>query len=106
MAIDEQKTIEFYSIKDFEGMKFFIPDYQRGYRWTESEVTDLLDDIYAFQKKYPEKSYSLQPIVVKKLDSGQWEVVDGQQRLTTVLIILQALGVKDYYSIKYKRTNI
>ena len=101
MAIDEQKTIEFYSIKDFEGMKFFIPDYQRGYRWTESEVTDLLDDIYAFQKKYPEKSYSLQPIVVKKLDSGQWEVVDGQQRLTTVLIILQALGVKDYYSIKY-----
>ena len=50
MAIDEQKTIEFYSIKDFEGMKFFIPDYQRGYRWTESEVTDLLDDIYACQK--------------------------------------------------------
>lgn len=101
MAIDEQKTIEFYSIKDFEGMKFFIPDYQRGYRWTESEVTDLLDDISAFQKKYPGKSYSLQPIVVKKLDNEQWEVVDGQQRLTTVLIIMQALGIKNYYSIKY-----
>lgn len=61
---------------------FFVPSYQRGYRWGEEEVTRLLDDVYANESK----SYCLQPTVVKKTDEG-YELIDGQQRLTTLFLI-------------------
>lgn len=65
--------------------KFFIPNYQRGYRWTEKEVKRLLDDIYNFVDK--DKKYCLQPVVVKNLGENNFEVIDGQQRLTTLFLI-------------------
>ncbi len=75
---------------------FFIPDYQRGYRWGEKEVTQLLEDVNANGVK----NYCLQPIVVKRLSQeeiqdkqlgeGEWaEVIDGQQRLTSLYLIYQ-----------------
>lgn len=73
---------------------FYIPAYQRGYRWTERQVTELLEDIKEFQQQAeegPRKAfYCLQPIVVKKHNDA-WELVDGQQRLTTIFIILTCL---------------
>lgn len=72
-------------VGDIEGT-FFIPAYQRGYRWGVEEVTRLLDDIAESRHQL---SYYLQPIVVKPLADGQWELVDGQQRLTTLFLILQ-----------------
>ncbi len=73
---------------------FFIPAYQRGYRWTKRQVTELLDDIKEFQQQAEEgpknSFYCLQPIVVKK-HGDAWELVDGQQRLTTIFIILSCL---------------
>ncbi len=75
------------------GGQFFIPKYQRGYRWTQLQVKQLLDDINEF--KYIEGSdnqYCLQPVVVqRKENSEQWVVVDGQQRLTTIFIVLACL---------------
>lgn len=73
--------------------KFMIPSYQRGYRWDEQQVTDLLDDLLEFinTPKSPSESYCLQPIVVKKLVNGKFEVLDGQQRLTTIYILLSRL---------------
>lgn len=62
--------------------KFYIPSYQRGYRWDETQVRALLDDIYDSNGK----PYCLQPLVVRK-DEDRYEVIDGQQRLTTVYII-------------------
>jgi len=72
---------------------FFIPSYQRGYRWKERQVIDLLDDILEFQKKDKEKGefYCLQPIVITEKENKTWEVIDGQQRLTTLYIILSYL---------------
>ncbi len=64
--------------------KFTIPSYQRGYRWGVDEVTRLLDDIYTNEHK----NYCLQPIVVKE-NNGEYELIDGQQRLTTLFILLQ-----------------
>lgn len=61
---------------------FVVPDYQRGYRWGVEEVTRLLDDIAE-----SEANYYLQPVVVKPA-GGAWELVDGQQRLTTLYLIL------------------
>ena len=82
-------------INDLLSLSFFIPAYQRGYRWSSRQVIELLEDVYEFcDRKHPkdEDFYCLQPVVVKqKLDSQntvQWELVDGQQRLTTILLIL------------------
>ena len=76
--------------------QFYIPAYQRGSRWTARQVTDLLDDIAAFQResegKKKETFYCLQPVVVKRLRDERLELVDGQQRLTTLFLILQFLG--------------
>ena len=63
---------------------FVVPSYQRGYRWKE-EVKILLDDI----NEIPDgENYCLQPIVVKKTDDNKYELIDGQQRLTTLFLIL------------------
>ena len=81
-------------INDLLGENFLIPAYQRGYRWSERQVSELLEDVLAFQSssegRTREGFYCLQPIVVKAADSAlAWEVVDGQQRLTTLFLILQ-----------------
>ena len=75
---------------------FVIPSYQRGYRWEEKQVIDLLEDICEFAKQDKEDSYYLQPLVVKPckwtdtdgVQIDAWEVLDGQQRLTTLRLIL------------------
>ena len=66
---------------------FFVPDYQRGYRWGENEVKQLLEDIY----ENGLKSYYLQPIVVKPIKGEDFELIDGQQRLTTLYLLLNYL---------------
>lgn len=95
-----ENTLVLKSINQLFENSFFIPSYQRGYRWTETQVTQLLDDIWSFAKNPPpheqgtEKPfYCLQPVVVKKhkADTDEWEVIDGQQRLTTIFLILKNL---------------
>ncbi len=80
-------------INDLLGESFYIPSYQRGYRWSEQQVSDLLEDVLAFQQSKDGRSrdgfYCLQPIVVQAANNGLWEVVDGQQRLTTLFLILR-----------------
>ena len=98
-------------INDLLGESFFIPAYQRGYRWTERQVVELLNDIRDFQQQSEnskkETFYCLQPVVVRKRQQS-WEVVDGQQRLTTIFIILTylkdiaALLGKQRYQISYE----
>ena len=85
--------LELIPVENLLEKDFFIPAYQRGYRWKERQVTDLLDDILEFQKKDKEKGefYCLQPIVVTKNENDDWEVIDGQQRLTTLHILLSYL---------------
>jgi hypothetical protein len=71
-------------IKQFS---YWIPSYQRGYRWTPKQVSQLLDDLLEF-KGTKSETYCLQPLVVKPRSTEEFEVVDGQQRLTTILLIL------------------
>ena len=81
--------------EDGQPMRFWIPAYQRGYRWTPLQVTQLLDDVWEFVQNSEggsgEAFYCLQPIVVKQRKEGDYEVVDGQQRLTTIYILLTCL---------------
>ena len=76
------------TIGELKDYRFFVPSYQRGYRWTEHEVTALLDDIYEFSTE-GNKSYCIQPLAVKDREDGSFEVVDGQQRLTTIYIFMK-----------------
>lgn len=127
MSNEQENTIKETAVGELLGMNFFIPGYQRGYRWTEQQVKDLLNDINEFE---PENGswYCLQPLVVMKktiLDINQfktdiqdktelqditdalnkqirYEVIDGQQRLTTIYLILAYLGVTVKYTIEYE----
>lgn len=98
------------------GQHYFIPDYQRGYRWGEREVTQLLSDLYEFMNQHPNQQefYCLQPLVVverkaETLDSLPdrvkeertvvYEVVDGQQRLTTLFLLIH------YFNEQYRGKN-
>lgn len=70
---------------------FFLPSYQRGYRWRSNEVERLLDDIYS-----TETDYCLQPLVLKELeDKYKYELIDGQQRLTTIYLIYRFMNEED-----------
>lgn len=111
-----ENKIELKSVNELLGMKFFIPSYQRGYRWTKQQVKDLLNDIDEFKPEKVEGKedtwYCLQPLVVRKMekhdsrlpenDEENWyEVIDGQQRLTTIFIILNVLD-NQQLSLKYQ----
>lgn len=86
-------TLKLKSIFELLNEEFYIPSYQRGYRWTETQVKALLNDIWDFKKSNPktDEFYCLQPVVVSKtndIEGNPWELIDGQQRLTTIYIIL------------------
>ena len=89
-----ENTLELKTINELQQFSFYIPSYQRGYRWSTNEVKDLLNDISEFTPRIVDDEsnektwYCLQPIVVKKRENGQFEVIDGQQRLTTIYLIL------------------
>lgn len=120
-----ENKIELKSVSELLGMKFFIPSYQRGYRWTDLQIENLLNDILEFSKGIDGDFYCLQPLVVKKrkkdllaeikqadsieevenLLKGSWTVIDGQQRLTTIYLILKALENEYCPSLEYERES-
>lgn len=99
----EDNKIYVRSVVSLMDENFIIPDYQRGYRWKEQQVKDLLNDIseFSLQDHKKKEFYCLQPVVVSKSDE-QYVVVDGQQRLTTIRILLSALrNYTDLYCDKH-----
>ena len=109
--------IERKAISDLlKGDNFYIPSYQRGYRWTSKQVEQLLRDLFAYANSTHTVAedgaegdyYCLQPIVARKVTSDKiidhlrqakadvetsdaWEIIDGQQRLTTIFILYKYL---------------
>ena len=89
---------------------FFVPAYQRGYRWNTTDVEHLLEDIWSTEGK----DYSLQPVVVKLRKPGEeetrheWELIDGQQRLTTLYLIFRYMcreklqSLEAPYTLRYE----
>lgn len=101
------------NVQSLLGKNFYVPKYQRGYRWTSRQVRDLLNDIDRFTPSNDDGGnswYCLQPLVVKKGENKEeWRLVDGQQRLTTIKLILHYLSQlyveskrKTLYSIEYE----
>jgi len=91
------------SIGEILNYHFTIPAYQRGYRWqTKYQVKPLLDDIWTYEIDYanPEAFYCLQPVVVKSTAENEYELIDGQQRLTTILLILHYFNQTEFKTAK------
>lgn len=75
------------SIKDLLGYSFLVPVYQRGYRWTKFNVSQLLDDILESE----DKEYNLQVLVLCEKENDKI-IIDGQQRITTLFLINSCIG--------------
>lgn len=92
------------SVSSLAGERFYVPKYQRGYRWRETQVTNLLNDIDSFTPGGNGRGwYCLQPLVVKRgTDTEGWRLVDGQQRLTTIKLILTWLN-RQYVEARRKQ---
>ena len=85
------------SIDKLMGRAFFVPSYQRGYRWGRQEVEALLNDLWEFYlQTNGEKNvfYCLQPIVLYKDEQARENLLDGQQRLTTIYLLLFYLDTR------------
>lgn len=104
LNIDQKSVRALFSEKKAD---FLIPDYQRPYAWGEKECQTLWDDLFLFAfpdndcDKFNSESdeYFLGPIVTFKNDAGKMEIIDGQQRLTTLMLLLRAFYDK-YGSMK------
>ena len=92
------------TVKEFINNDYtlIIPDYQRGYRWTKTQIEKLLEDLKAFSdiNKDNNTSYSLQPIALIKERDNAYRVIDGQQRLTTIYLILDIYNENINYQKK------
>ncbi len=98
LNIDQKNLYDLFSNKKAD---FLIPDYQRPYAWEDVECQTLWDDIFAFA--FPDNDYSrfdtndeyfLGPIVTFKNEDNKQEIIDGQQRLTTLMLLLRAFYAK------------
>ena len=101
------EKIELKPVGDLLEKNFLVPAYQRGYRWTERQVRELLNDINEFHQKPSKKEnefYCLQPIVVSEIDE-EFVLIDGQQRLTTIYLILNYLDAV-MQTLDYKKFGL
>lgn len=96
----EELTLDGLKAKQY---KFRIPLYQRKYAWTSDEVLTLLDDLKTFVSKYKdvEEKYFIGNIVVEQKQDGLFDIIDGQQRFTTLYLIAK-IAKKHFYDLYYE----
>lgn len=96
--------LELKSIGSLLDYSFLVPSYQRGYRWSTEQVEALLNDIWTYSVDFsnPEAFYCLQPIVIKENEDSNFELIDGQQRLTTILLMLHYFNEHEFKTAKKK----
>ncbi len=86
------------SVKEFLGLgkeeKFIIPEYQRPYAWTDEEVQTLFDDLIEYKQDQINSPYFLGTIVSYTNSDKEQEIIDGQQRITTLCLLLRAIYTK------------
>ena len=74
--------------------KFVIPEYQRPYAWTDEQIQTLFDDLVEHTENDNESNYFLGTIVCYENDNGEQEIIDGQQRITSLFLLLRAFYSK------------
>ena len=92
--------LDFRKVEELKKYKFIVDFYQRGYRWSADDAESLAIDIADY-----DGNYFLQPLVVKMLEDNIYELVDGQQRLTTLNLIMKAACGTEGIQIEFKRND-
>lgn len=95
LPLEERSIYQIY-LESQEAKTYMIPVYQRNYAWEEDEITALIKDVYDSSCKKIKAPYYIGTLVTYKRGDCEYEVIDGQQRLTTIYIILKALGIKQF----------
>lgn len=102
---ENKEEICMKAFKDLSEFTFVIPSQQRGYKWTPKNVEELLKDLWEFSKQKTKNIYCLQPIAVVKNGECEYEVLDGQQRLTTLFLLYKYLTQKNAYTLNFERDS-
>ena len=102
---ENKEEIYMKAFKDLSEFTFVIPSQQRGYKWTSENVEELLKDLWEFTKQKTKNIYCLQPIAVVKNGECEYEVLDGQQRLTTLFLLYKYLTQKNAYTLNFERDS-
>ena len=102
---NNSSEINLKAFEELSGLTFIIPSQQRGYKWTPKNVKELLKDLWEFSKQGNKNMYCLQPIAVVKHEERKYEVLDGQQRLTTLFLLYKYLTQKNAYTFEFERDN-
>jgi len=92
----EKNSIAFIPVSKLQSKHFVVKDYQRGYKWESEQILALLNDIHYHKVG----KYCLQPVITDEQMDGI-ELIDGQQRVTTIYLLLCFLGEANYFSIDY-----
>ena len=87
--------------------EYIIPIYQRNYAWGDNEISSLLQDIKnACEKtKEQDKNYYIGSLIVYRRENGGFEVIDGQQRLTTLTLIMHHLGKLSFRNVSFEHRD-
>ena len=85
--------------------KFVIPEYQRPYAWTDEQIQTLFDDLVEYTENNTESTYFLGTIVSYENDCNQQEIIDGQQRITSLFLLLRALYSKLSHMVETKESK-
>lgn len=87
---------------------FVIPEYQRPYAWTDEQVETLFEDLWEFTTTIGgtenESSYFLGSVVSYENEDGEQEIIDGQQRITSLFLLLRAIYTKLTQTLSSERT--
>lgn len=89
------------SITEIFGARYIIPLYQRNFAWREEQILRLLQDVYEAYTTNPEGNYFIGSLVVRKRRDDDFEVIDGQQRLTVLSLITRFLGINSNNRLYY-----
>ncbi|KGR79178.1 GmrSD restriction endonuclease domain-containing protein [Ureibacillus manganicus] len=95
-----------FSIRDIFNGYYSIPIYQRAYAWTDKEIETLVDDIYDYYSISKNQNYYIGSLVVHKGDHDFENVIDGQQRLTTLSLLICYLKNESNYKDLVKGINV
>ncbi|WP_394173481.1 DUF262 domain-containing protein [Thalassotalea litorea] len=87
------KAIKSFSVKELlcDASRYLVPMYQRNYAWGEGEINQLIQDVLDYQQNKPNQTYYIGTLVVFERKDDSFEVIDGQQRFTTLSLLSLAL---------------
>ncbi|MCM1310145.1 MAG: DUF262 domain-containing HNH endonuclease family protein [Bacteroides sp.] len=92
IQVNKQSVIDL--LRSSREHPFIIPEYQRPYAWSDDEIDTLYNDIWDFTvdpKRNDKSTYFLGTIVSYENENGEWEIIDGQQRITSLFLLLRAI---------------